>query len=56
MSDAITYLIKKQNKDGTMNMQASHTGQVHCIMEEAGKASRWNTLRMLRIKKRYGIE
>lgn len=56
MTEAITYLNKKQNKDGTWNMQAAHAGQVHFIMEKAGKPSRWNTLRMLRIKKHLGIE
>jgi hypothetical protein len=56
MSDAITYLNTKKNKDGTWNMQAAHSGQVHFIMENAGKPSRWNTLRMLRIKKHFGIE
>ncbi|HEY1045373.1 MAG TPA: hypothetical protein VGF79_02970 [Bacteroidia bacterium] len=56
MTEAITYLNKKQNKDGTWNMQAAHSGQVHFVMEEAGRSSRWNTLRMLRIKKHFGIE
>ncbi|HAD12779.1 MAG TPA: hypothetical protein DCF33_10115 [Saprospirales bacterium] len=56
MTEAMTYLDKKQNKDGTWNMQAAHTGQVHFIMEKAGKPSRWNTLRMLRIKKHFGIK
>ncbi len=56
MTEAITYLNKKQNKDGTWNMQAAHPGQIHFIMEKAGKPSRWNTLRMLRIKKHFGIE
>jgi hypothetical protein len=56
MTEAITYLNNKQNKDGTWNVQAAHSGQVHFIMEKAGKPSRWNTLRMLRIKKHFGIE
>lgn len=56
MTEAITYLLKKQNKDRTWNMQAAYSGQVHFIMEKAGKPSRWNTLRMLRIKKHFGIE
>ena len=56
MTQAMTYLNKKQNKDGTWNVQAAHSGQVHFIMEKAGKPSRWNTLRMLRIKKYFGIE
>ena len=56
MTEALTYLNKKQNKDGTWNLQAAHTGQVHFIMEKAGKPSKWNTLRMLRIKKHFNIE
>jgi hypothetical protein len=56
MTEAMTYLHKKQNKNGTWNMQAAHSGQVHFIMEKAGKPSRWNTLRILRIKKHFGIE
>ena len=52
----VIYLIKKKNKDGTWNMQAAHSGQVHFIMEKAGKPSRWNTLRMLRVMKHFEIE
>lgn len=56
MIEAMDYLNKKQNKDGTWNVHAAHSGQVHVIMEKAGKPSKWNTLRMLRIKKHFGIE
>lgn len=56
MSEALAYLNKKQNKDGTWNMQAAHPGQVHFTMEQAGKPGRWNTLRMLRIKLHFGLE
>ncbi|NOT35917.1 MAG: hypothetical protein HOP11_00905 [Saprospiraceae bacterium] len=56
MSDAMSYLKSKQNKDGTWNVQASHSGQVHFVMEKAGKPSRWNTLRMLRILKHFKVE
>jgi hypothetical protein len=53
MSDAMKYLISKRNKDGTWNVQARHPGEMHFEMEKAGKPSRWNTLRMLRIIKNY---
>ncbi len=53
MQDAIGLLIKKRNKDGTWNVQAKHTGQVHFDMEQTGKSSRWNTLRALRVLKYY---
>ena len=56
MSEALAYLRKKQNKDGTWNMQAAHPGQVHFIMDKAGRPSRWNTLRMLRVMKHFDIE
>ncbi|MBK9636811.1 MAG: hypothetical protein IPO63_03000 [Bacteroidetes bacterium] len=56
MTEALTYLNKKQNKDCTWNLNAAHSGQVHFIMEKAGKPSQWNTLRMLRIKKYFEIE
>jgi hypothetical protein len=53
MIPALKELTKKQNKEGTWNMQAAHPGQVHLIMEKAGKPSRWNTLRVLRILKHF---
>jgi hypothetical protein len=56
MTEAFNFLNKKQNKDGTWNMQAAHSGLVHFKMEKAGKSSRWNTLRMLRINKHFEIE
>lgn len=55
MAEAMTYLNKKRNKEGTWNLQAAHSGQVHFIMETAGKPSRWNTLRMLRVMKHFKI-
>ncbi|MCF8255512.1 MAG: hypothetical protein K9H61_08610 [Bacteroidia bacterium] len=56
MTEALAHLNKKQNKDGSWNLHAAHSGQVHVIMEKAGKPSKWNTLRMLRIKKHFEIE
>lgn len=56
MTDALDYLNKKQNKDGTWNIQAAPPGQVHFVMEKAGKPGKWNTLRMLRVKKRFEIK
>jgi hypothetical protein len=55
MSPAIEVLLKKRNKDMTWNVQAKHAGQVHFEMEKAGKPSRWNTLRGLRVLKHYNI-
>lgn len=55
MQKAINVLLKKRNKDGTWNVQAKHPGQAHFDMEEAGKSSRWNTLRALRVFKHFKI-
>jgi hypothetical protein len=49
LKDAIAVLLDKKNKDGTWNMQAAHPGAVHFVMEKAGKPSRWNTLRAMRV-------
>jgi len=56
MNPAIQVLQKKRNKDATWNAQAKHPGQVHFEMEKAGKPSRWNTLRAMRVLKYYEIE
>ncbi len=53
MAEAIKVLIKKRNKNATWNVQAKHPGKVHFDMEKAGKPSRWNTLRALRIINYY---
>ncbi len=55
MKAATDYLLNKRNKDGTWNVQAAHPGQVHFVMEKAGKPSRWNTLRALRVLKWFGF-
>lgn len=53
MSPAIEVLLKKRNKNKTWNVQAAHPGQVHFTMEKAGKPSRWNTLRAMRVLKHF---
>ena len=35
MKEAMDYLAKKQNKEGTWNVQAAHPGQVHFIIEKS---------------------
>lgn len=54
MEPAWQILLKKRNQDGTWNVQSKHPGQVHFEMEKAGRPSRWNTLRALRVLKHYG--
>ena len=56
MNPAIQVLLKKRNKDSTWNAQSKHPGQVHFEMEKAGKPSRWNTMRALRVLQYYKIE
>lgn len=55
MQAAVDVLMRKRNKDGTWNVQAKHPGQVHFDMEKAGRPSRWNTLRALRVLKHFGL-
>jgi hypothetical protein len=54
MQPAIDVLLKKRRKDGTWPLQAKYPGKVHFDMEQAGKPSRWNTLRALRVLKYMG--
>jgi hypothetical protein len=53
MAKAIGEILKKRNKEGTWNLQAAHPGQVHFTMEKAGRPSRWNTLRALRVLRHF---
>ena len=56
MQGAIDVLLKKQNKDKTWNVQAKHPGKLHFEMEKAGKPSRWNTLRAMRVLNHFNVE
>ena len=49
LQDALDVLKEKRLPDGRWKTQAHHPGEVHFMMEEAGKPSRWNTLRCLRV-------
>ncbi|MCK4567032.1 MAG: hypothetical protein KAU48_06960 [Candidatus Thorarchaeota archaeon] len=53
MEHAIAVLLKKRRKNGKWPLQAKHPGQAHFDMEKSGEPSRWNTLRALRVLKRY---
>jgi hypothetical protein len=50
---ALEILDKKRMKDNRWFLQAKHPGQLHFEMEKAGTASRWNTLRALRVIKHF---
>jgi hypothetical protein len=53
MEESIQRILQKQTKDGLWKLPAAHPGKVHFVMEQAGKPSRWNTLRVMRVLKRY---
>lgn len=53
MKEGLMKVLGKVNRSGTFNVQAHHPGQVHFEMEKAGRPSRWNTLKMLRILNKY---
>ncbi|NHF59605.1 hypothetical protein FK220_009655 [Flavobacteriaceae bacterium TP-CH-4] len=55
MRPALDVLLRKRNKEGTWNVQAKHPGQTYFDMEKAGKPSRWNTLRALRVLRHFEI-
>ena len=55
MEMSIGQIMDKKNKTNTWNVPAKHPGQVHFDMEKAGKPSRWNTLRVMRVLKHFHI-
>ncbi len=52
----VEVLLKKRNKENIWKARAKYSGQTHFDMEKAGKASRWNTLRALRVLRFYGLD
>jgi len=56
MEDALEVIMKKKMKNDHWPIQKKHPGLVHIDMEKTGKESRWNTLRVLRVLKRYKSE
>ncbi len=55
MKNSMDIILTKRNKNGTWNLQAKHPGKTHFDMEKAGRPSRWNTLRALRVLNYYKI-
>ena len=55
MDDALDYLYTKITDQGLWKLASKHPGQTHFEMEQAGKPSRWNTLRALRVFRKYPI-
>lgn len=54
MDDALDALRAKCRPDGRWNANAAKSGEVHFVMEQAGKPSRLVTLRTLRVLAKYG--
>ncbi|MGQ0847949.1 MAG: hypothetical protein ACT4OP_02290 [Actinomycetota bacterium] len=53
--EAVKMVDGKRRSDGRWPLQNRHPGKEHFRMEEGpGKPSRWNTLRALRVLRRYG--
>ncbi|MBL0049123.1 MAG: hypothetical protein IPP32_13645 [Bacteroidetes bacterium] len=55
MKEAIDLILKKRTKEGLWKIVSKHPGQTHFEMEQAGKPSRWNTLRAMRVLKHFNI-
>jgi hypothetical protein len=53
MQDAINEIINKRTNAGLWKLASGHPGETYFEMEAAGKPSRWNTLRALRVLKKY---
>jgi len=53
MADGMELLLRKRRSDGKWPLQRRHPGQTHFEMEEAGRPSRWNTLRALKVLARF---
>lgn len=53
MAPAMEVLMNKRRRDGRWPLQARIPGQTHFDMEQAGKPSRWNTLRASRVLRAY---
>ncbi len=55
MDEALKLIFNRRTKDGTWKAVSKHPGKTHFEMEQAGKPGRWNTLRALRVLKRYPV-
>lgn len=53
MDDALQVILKKRTREGLCKLPAQYPGQIHFNMEKVGEPSRWNTLRALKVIKKY---
>ena len=49
MNEALELILNKRSKEGLWRLASKHPGKTHFEMEQAGKPSRWNTLRAMRV-------
>ncbi|MGC1389616.1 MAG: hypothetical protein WA816_01130 [Bacteroidales bacterium] len=56
ISDALEVLMSKRRSDKTWPLQSRHNGLIHFDMEQPGRASRWNTLRALRVLNHFDLD
>ena len=54
MDDALKMIRKKRRPDGTWPLQNHHPGRTFFELEAVGQASRWNTLRAMRVLRWFG--
>lgn len=53
MDDALELLLKKRTTEGLWKLASGYPGKTYFQMELAGKPSRWNTLRAMRVLKHF---
>jgi hypothetical protein len=56
MQEALNIIVNKRMSSGQWKVAAMHPGQTHFEMEKAGKPSRWNTLRALRVLRHFEMQ
>jgi hypothetical protein len=52
IDDALEILLRKQNSDGSWNLESSHVGRMQTTLGRKGTPSKWITLDALRVVRR----
>jgi len=55
MKEALEIVVTRKCNDGKWLLQNRHAGKTFFEMEQVSKSSRWNTLRALRVLKKYNV-
>jgi hypothetical protein len=53
MQESVDFVVSNRGKDGRWVLKNTFNGKMFCDIEEKGKASKWITLRALRVLKRF---